>query len=125
MCSNSARLVRDQCHFRDRLGEMRSLSLTRHLNVMDERNIDVQCLSPRPVAMMHWESARLVDRWTTYTNDVIKRSCDMYPDRWYGVAQLPQNSKIPTSNCVYELERCIKELGFVGALVNPDPGGDR
>lgn len=100
-------------------------ALKRHLNVMDERNIDVQLLSPRPVAMMHWEAAFLVARWTTYTNDVIARSCKMYPDRWYGIAQLPQNRDIATSNCVDELERCVKELGFVGATVNPDPAGDR
>lgn len=100
-------------------------ALKRHLNVMDERNIDVQLLSPRPVAMMHWESAFLVEKWTTFTNDTIAKSCQMYPDRWYGIAQLPQNKSISTANCVDELERCVKELGFAGALINPDPGGDR
>src|SRR5262249_18987182 len=30
-----------------------------------------------------------------------------------------------TRNCVAELERCIKELGFVGAYLNPDPAGDK
>lgn len=100
-------------------------ALKRHLNVMDERNIDVQLLSPRPVAMMHWESAFLVAKWTTYTNDTIAKSHEMYPDRWFGIAQLPQNRDIATSNCVAELERCINDLGFVGAMINPDPGGDR
>lgn len=97
----------------------------RHLKVMDDRNIDVQLLSPRPVAMMHWEAAFLVEGWTRYTNDTIHKISTMYPDRFVGIAQLPQNSKIPTSNCVDELERCVKEFGFVGALVNPDPAGDR
>jgi predicted TIM-barrel fold metal-dependent hydrolase len=31
---------------------------------------------------------------------------------------------LDTSNCVAELEYCIKELGFVGVIVNPDPGAD-
>jgi len=97
----------------------------RHLKVMDDRNIDLQLLSPRPVAMMHWEAAFLVDKWTRVTNDTIHRIHTMYPDRFVGIAQLPQNSKIATSNCVAELERCVTEYGFVGALVNPDPAGDR
>jgi predicted TIM-barrel fold metal-dependent hydrolase len=99
--------------------------LKRHLGVMDERNIDLQLLSPRPVAMLHWESPRIVDYWTKYTNDVIHRSCKMYPDRWIGVAQLPQNAKIPTHNCVDELERTVRQYGFIGAILNPDPSGER
>src|SRR5712692_7474545 len=80
-------------------------ALKRHITVMDERDIDVQLLSPRPVAYMHWEAHFLVAKWTHYTNDVIARSCRMYPDRWIGIAQLPQNKSIATSNCVAELER--------------------
>jgi predicted TIM-barrel fold metal-dependent hydrolase len=41
------------------------------------------------------------------------------------MAQLPQNSKLDTRNCIPELDRCVKELGFVGAYVNPDPAGDK
>jgi len=100
-------------------------AMKRHLGMMDERNIDVQLLSARPVAMMHWEAAFLVDKWTRVTNDVIARECKMHPDRYVGIAQLPQSSRIDTSNCVRELDRCVSELGFVGAIVNPDPGADR
>jgi predicted TIM-barrel fold metal-dependent hydrolase len=49
----------------------------------------------------------------------------MHPDRYVGVAQLPQNSRIDTNNCIEELDRSVQELDFVGALVNPDPAGDR
>lgn len=97
----------------------------RHLKVMDERNIDLQMLSPRPVAYMHWEAAFLVAHWTRVTNDTIHKITQMYPDRFVGIAQLPQNSKIATSNCVAELERTVNDYGFVGAIVNPDPAGDR
>jgi predicted TIM-barrel fold metal-dependent hydrolase len=93
--------------------------------MLDERNIDVQMISPRPVAMMHYERPFIVHNWTHTTNDVIKELCDALPDRFVGIAQLPQNSEEDTSHCVAELERSIKELGFVGALVNPDPGADR
>ena len=103
-------------------------ALERHLRVLDERNIDMQFISPRPVAMMHWEQPLLVDHWSQTTNDVIAQTVRLHPDRFRGVAQLPQvgiDYADDTSNCIAELERAINELGFVAATVNPDPGGDR
>ncbi|NIO08472.1 MAG: amidohydrolase family protein, partial [Deltaproteobacteria bacterium] len=105
--------------------ELMQTALGRHLRIMDERNIDLQMISARPVAFMHWEAPFLVEKWTRVTNDIIQQHCRMYPERFVGIAQLPQNSKLDTSNCIPELERCIKELGFIGAIVNPDPGADR
>jgi predicted TIM-barrel fold metal-dependent hydrolase len=101
---------------------------TRHLGMMDERNIDVQFISPRPVAMMHWEQPLIQAHWCRTTNDVIHQTVEMNPDRFRGVAQLPQvgvDFASDTSDCVPEFERAVKELGFVGATLNPDPGGDR
>jgi predicted TIM-barrel fold metal-dependent hydrolase len=100
-------------------------ALDRHLRLLDERNVDVQLISPRPVAMMHWERPFLVEAWTTTTNDVIAQQCALHPKRFVGVAQLPQTPDLNIRACVAELERCIEKLGFVGALLNPDPGGDR
>jgi predicted TIM-barrel fold metal-dependent hydrolase len=105
--------------------ELMETALTRHLKMLDSLNVDVQMISPRPVAMMHWEQPLLVEKWTRVTNDIIRQQCAMHPGRFVGVAQLPQNGDLDTSNCVRELERCVKELGFIGALVNPDPGADR
>ncbi len=104
--------------------ELMQTALDRHLKVMDERGIDVQLISPRPVAMMHWERPFLVEKWTRTTNDAIHQQCRMHPTRFAGVAQLPQSRDLDTSNCVAELERCVRELGFVGAILNPDPGAD-
>ncbi len=42
-------------------------ALSRHIRVLDERNIDVQMISPRPVAYMHWERPYLVKSWTETT----------------------------------------------------------
>ncbi|MEA2642960.1 MAG: meta-cleavage compound hydrolase [Chloroflexota bacterium] len=105
--------------------QLMETALGRHLRIMDERNIDVQMISPRPVAMMQWEAAPLVDKWTRVTNDVIYQQIKMHPDRYVGVAQLPQHELHDTNNCLEELERCVQEMNFVGALVNPDPGADR
>ena len=99
--------------------------LDRHLRLLDSHHIDLQLISPRPVAMMHWEQPYLVEAWTRGTNDVIAEQCRLHPARFAGIAQLDQNADLDTANCVAELERCIGELGFVGAILNPDPGGDR
>jgi predicted TIM-barrel fold metal-dependent hydrolase len=97
----------------------------RHLGMLDARNVDLQLVSPRPVAMLHWERPFLVDQWTRTTNDVIASQCRLYPKRFVGIGQLPQATGRGAEACVPELERCVRELGFVGAIVNPDPGGDR
>jgi predicted TIM-barrel fold metal-dependent hydrolase len=100
----------------------------RHLGMMDERNIDIQFISPRPVAMMHWEQPLIQAHWCRTTNDVIHQTVQMHPDRFRGVAQLPQvgpEFASSTSNCIPEFQRAVRELGFVAAMVNPDPGGDR
>jgi predicted TIM-barrel fold metal-dependent hydrolase len=100
-------------------------ALDQHLQAMDERGIDVQLLSPRPVAMMHWERPFLVDDWTRTTNDVIAEQCRAEPRRLVGIAQLPQNLQRGCEACTAELQRCVEELGFVGAILNPDPGSNR
>ncbi len=100
-------------------------ALERHLRMLDERNIDIQLISPRPVAMLHWEQSHLVEAWSKTTNRVIAEQCKLHPERFVGVGQLPQSPDINIKGCVAELTRCVKELGFVGAILNPDPGGDR
>jgi predicted TIM-barrel fold metal-dependent hydrolase len=96
----------------------------RHVRVLDERNIDRQLLSPRPAAMMHWERPFIASAWTRVTNSLIAQMCRLEPARFAGVGQLPQNAAVSTENCLEELDRCVTELGFVGAVVNPDPAGD-
>jgi len=97
----------------------------RHLKFMDDRGIDVQLIGPRPIAMWHWMRPFLQDFWAKTTNDVIARIVKLHPDRFRGMAQLPQSKEKDTRNCLPEFERCVKELGFVGAYLNPDPAGDK
>ena len=100
--------------------------LLEHVEALDKRNIDYQLLSPRPVAMLHWESPHIQDQWCRVTNDVLAQSVKLFPDRFGAIAQLPQNREWPdTKNLVEELDRSVNELGMVGALLNPDPSGER
>jgi predicted TIM-barrel fold metal-dependent hydrolase len=104
--------------------EQATPAMERHLEMLDARNIDVQLLSARPIAMMHYENPRVVAAWTSTVNTLISQQIRLRPDRFVGVAQLPQNALIDTSNCIEELEMRAEE-GFVAVTVNPDPGADR
>jgi predicted TIM-barrel fold metal-dependent hydrolase len=95
-----------------------------HVKALDARCIDIQMMSPRPVDMLHWEVPAIQEPWCRTINDVTAQICRLFPHRFVGLAQLPQDKLQDTSNCVAELERCIEDLGFVGAIVNPDPGAD-
>ncbi len=93
-----------------------------HLAHLDEAGIDLQLISPRPYTMMHSEEpARLVQWFSEETNNVIRRVCDLYPARFRGIAGLPQSPYTEPASWTGELRRCVAELGFVGALLNPDP----
>lgn len=111
----------NRLHIKD---EALSKVVGHHVNLLDERNIDVQFISPRPVAMMHWERPPQTELWTKTTNDVIAQQCSLKSDRLFGIGQLPQSIHSDTGNCVEELHRCIEDLGFVGMLMNTDPNGD-
>jgi predicted TIM-barrel fold metal-dependent hydrolase len=97
-----------------------------HVSYMDERNIDVQIIGPRPFMMLGWMEPHLLPAWTRYVNDTIHQQVSWHPNRFLGAAQLPQiSSADDLSNCIDELNRCVQEYGFIAAYVSPDPGGKR
>ena len=91
--------------------------------INDSVGTDLQFISPRPYLQMHSvKPARVTELWTRHCNDIIARVVGFFPDRFRGVAGLPQfMHESPAERCVAELERCVNELGFVGCLLNPDP----
>lgn len=94
----------------------------RLISIMDGVGTDIQFLSPRPYMMLHSVNpARVSAIWTRAVNDAIHSMCELHPDRFRGVAGLPQFRKESPANCLGELERCVSDLGFVGCLLNPDP----
>jgi len=96
----------------------------RHADYMTERNIDVQVIGPRPFTMMGWMPRNLLTRWCEFTNDTIKKQVDNFPDRFLGASMLPQTAELPSlENCVPELEKNVKEYGFVSTYLSPDPDG--
>src|SRR3954470_4426841 len=94
------------------------------LKFQKERGTDVTIFSPRASAMGHHVGdANLSLAWTRICNDMIQRIVKLYPKNFIGVCQLPQSPSVSPTNCIPELERCVKELGFVGCNLNPDPSG--
>ena len=94
------------------------------LKFQRERGTDVTVFSPRASWMGHHvgnEHTSLF--WTEHQNDLIARVCEMYPENFAPVAQLPQSPGSSVDNSVHELRRCVDELGFIGCNVNPDPSG--
>jgi 4-oxalmesaconate hydratase len=94
------------------------------LKLQRERGTDLTIFSPRASAMGHHlgnEDTSL--RWTRLCNDLIHRVCGLYPRNFVGVCQLPQFPGVAPERSVSELERCVRELGFIGCNLNPDPSG--
>ena len=104
--------------------EMLSLPETkRNLDAIDLAGTDVQLISPRPFTLFQAEKpGRIAHRWIEGVNSYIGQFCRLLPDRFAGIAALPQPVCEPIQHSLPELERCVKELGFVGCLLNPDPG---
>jgi 4-oxalmesaconate hydratase len=104
--------------------EMRQSIETGQLKLQRERGTDVTIFSPRASGMGHHFGNELISRyWSEHMNDLIARVCQMFPDNFVGVCQLPQSPGVPVDGCVAELERCVTEFGFVGCNLNPDPSG--
>jgi 4-oxalmesaconate hydratase len=94
------------------------------LKLQRERGIDVTIFSPIAGQMAHHIGNAITSQvWSEACNDLIYRVTQLYPDNYIGVCQLPQSTHVTPKSVIPELERCVKELGFVGCNLNPDPSG--
>jgi 4-oxalmesaconate hydratase len=104
--------------------EIRESIEAHQLKLQRQRGGDLTLFSPRASGMGHHIGDEAVSSaWTRASNDLVKRVVDLYPDNFAGVCQLPQSPGAPIAHSVRELERCVRELGFVGCNLNPDPSG--
>lgn len=81
---------------------------------MDAAGIDVQVLSHAAPGAQHLPPAPS-RRLTRRANDVLAAAVQARPDRFAGFATLPLADPAAAAD---ELERCVIDLGFVGAMVN-------
>jgi 4-oxalmesaconate hydratase len=104
--------------------EIRETIEKNQLRLQQQRGSDLTLFSPRASAMGHHVGDEAVSSaWTRANNDLIKRVVDLYPANFVGVCQLPQSPGVPVAHSVAELRRCVRELGFIGCNLNPDPSG--
>ncbi len=104
--------------------EIRDSIEQNQLRLQRERGTDLTIFSPRASGMGHHVGDESVSlEWAQICNDLIHRVCTLYPQNFIGVCQLPQSPGVPPQHSAAELERCIRELGFIGCNLNPDPSG--
>ena len=94
------------------------------LKLQQERGSDLTLFSPiAGLISHHLGNERTSLEWAEVSNNLVRRVCDLYPDNFVPVGQLPQSPKAPPKNSVPELKRIVNEMGFVGVNLNPDPTG--
>ena len=102
--------------------EMQAFGPHSHMDYINKLGTDMQAISPRPFQMMHSEKPTKIVQWLhEEVNNMIYRETEIYPNRFFGVCGLPQPAGEPLDMAIAELERCVKEMGFKGCLLNPDP----
>jgi 4-oxalmesaconate hydratase len=104
--------------------EIRMTIVNGQLKVQRERGTDLTIFSPRAAGMgHHLGAAATSEAWATACNELIHRVCKLFPRNFIGAGMLPQSPGVSPKNCVAELERCVRDYGFVGVNLNPDPSG--
>jgi 4-oxalmesaconate hydratase len=98
-------------------------SVQPQLKFQSDRASDLTIFSPRASGMGHHVGNEAVNQvWSRVSNDLIHRICNLLPDNFAPVGQLPQFPGAPIEGVLPELKR-LYELGFVGVNLNPDPSG--
>jgi uncharacterized protein len=86
---------------------------------MDDAGIDVQILSHTVPSAENFEPS-LARGLSTEANEAMAAAISKYPDRFLGFATLPMRDPAAAAR---ELERTVRDLGFVGALINGHVNG--
>ena len=104
--------------------ELRESIETNQLKFMRERGSDLTVFSPRASFMAHHiGDFNTSATWAAICNELCHRVAKLFPDHFIGAAMLPQSPGVDPAACLPELERCIREYGFVAINLNPDPSG--
>jgi 4-oxalmesaconate hydratase len=104
--------------------ELRETIELNQLKFMKERGSDLTIFSPRASFMAHHiGDFNVSSTWAAMCNELCYRVSELFPDNFIGAAMLPQSPGVDPKTVIPELERCVKEYGFVGINLNPDPSG--
>ncbi|MFD2415172.1 amidohydrolase family protein [Amycolatopsis pigmentata] len=102
--------------------EALAASAARNVALLDEVGTTMQLISPRPYQLMpSARPERIAHWWIEANNDLIRRTVDLHPTRFAGMAALPVCAGRPVEEALAELDRIAAMPQFVGVLLNPDP----
>ncbi len=87
----------------------------RRLREMDNNGVEMMLLSLNAPAVQGISDAKLAAELSRRANDYLAEQVAKRPDRFQGLAALPMQDP---ELAAQEMERCVKQLGFKGALVN-------
>ena len=93
-----------------------------NVKLMDEVGTDIQFISPRPFMLINRGRPGDAQLWARSNNELIARTIAFHPTRFRGVAALPQCAGLPIESVFDEIDYAVEKLGFIGVLLNPDPG---
>lgn len=79
--------------------------------VMDQERVDVQVVSPMPLALTYWGDAQLALRYARAFNDAIAAAVRESNGRLRGLGTVPLQD---AALAVEEMKRCMGELGLHG-----------
>jgi 4-oxalmesaconate hydratase len=104
--------------------ELRESIETHQLARMRERGCDLTIFSPRASFMAHHiGDFKTSSAWAAICNELCHRVSGLFPEHFVGAAMLPQSPGVDPASCIAELEKCVRDYGFVGINLNPDPSG--
>ncbi|EXJ60902.1 hypothetical protein A1O7_05055 [Cladophialophora yegresii CBS 114405] len=91
-------------------------NISHRIAVMDAHNIGAQIISMnQPTAQAFTDLQQQVE-WCRKSNDFVAENyCRAYSDRFFAFATLPT---LNGQAAAEELERCVEDYGFVGAMIN-------
>ncbi len=90
------------------------------LAAMDAAGIDLFVLSQTSPGVQVEKDPGVAVRRAREANDYLHGQIQLRPDRYRGFAHLAMQDVRAAGD---ELERCVRDLGFLGALVNGNTGG--
>lgn len=90
------------------------------LKECNDSNVDVQVLSTVPIMFSYWAKPNDALVLSKILNDNIAKTVNQNPKKFIGLGTLPMQSP---EIAIWELERCIKDLGLHGVQVGSNING--
>lgn len=87
----------------------------KRLRLMDAHGIEMMLLSLNAPAVQAIADPKKANEIAVKANDYLAEQVAKRPDRFQALAALPMQDP---DMAIRELQRCVKDLGFVGSLVN-------